>query len=321
MNNPKVSICVPVYGVEKYIERCAVSLFEQTYSNIEYIFVNDCTKDKSMQVLESVINRYPQRKDYIRIINHTPNKGLAGVRNTAVENATGEFISHVDSDDWVDKDMIEKMVAKQRETNTDIITCGCKQHDNKKTWTWMLQQEKDPQKVAANIISRTYQTNIWGRLIRRRLYIDNHLKADEAISNSEDYQIVPKLFYLSSKIEWTLNTYYHYNRMNEDSYSVKRSLNNDIQLWRSFDILWDYFKDKEGLFKNAFKIGEVRMISWGLKHLNKMDNPEQYLAFLMKRLNTVDKSYYHYVDILSRIAFCIHNKNLICAFLDIKDKL
>lgn len=65
-----VSICVPIYGVEKYIERCAISLFEQTYKNIEYIFVNDCTQDNSIDVLKSIIEKYPVRKNCVRIINH-----------------------------------------------------------------------------------------------------------------------------------------------------------------------------------------------------------------------------------------------------------
>ena len=107
---PKVSMLIPIYGVEKFIERCAISLFEQTYQNIEYIFVNDCTKDDSINVLERVINRYPNRKPFVRIINHTQNKGLAGARNTAVANATGEFIMHVDSDDYVDETMYEDLM-------------------------------------------------------------------------------------------------------------------------------------------------------------------------------------------------------------------
>ena len=77
----KVSILVPVYGVEQYIEKCARSLFEQTYSDIEYVFVNDCTKDDSIGVLKRVLEKYPQRMQQVRIINHEKNMGLgAGAR-------------------------------------------------------------------------------------------------------------------------------------------------------------------------------------------------------------------------------------------------
>ena len=120
--NIKVSILVPIYGVEKYIERCAVSLFEQTYKNIEYIFVDDCGTDNSIGILKDVIDRYPCRKEQTRIIRHTRNRGLAAARNTAVKEATGEFICHVDSDDWVDQTLIEQLVSKQIENDADIVS-------------------------------------------------------------------------------------------------------------------------------------------------------------------------------------------------------
>ena len=71
--NPKVSILVPIYGTEKYIEKCARTLFEQTYDNIEYIFVNDCTKDASVEILKKTIEDYPQRQSQISIISHETN--------------------------------------------------------------------------------------------------------------------------------------------------------------------------------------------------------------------------------------------------------
>ena len=118
---PKVSMLIPIYGVEKFIERCAVSLFEQTYQNIEYIFVNDCTKDNSVVILKNVVERYPQRKLQVRIIEHEKNKGLAGARNTAVAAATGEFVMHVDSDDYVDKDIVKKTILSQKKVDADIV--------------------------------------------------------------------------------------------------------------------------------------------------------------------------------------------------------
>ena len=99
---PKVSVVIPVYGVEKYIERCARSLFEQTLDDIEYIFVNDCTKDRSIDILNEVINDYPARKQQIRIVHHKENKGLPFARQSGWQVATGEYVANCDSDDWVD---------------------------------------------------------------------------------------------------------------------------------------------------------------------------------------------------------------------------
>ena len=111
--NPKVSILVPVYGVEKYIERCARSLFEQTYKNIEFIFINDCTKDNSIKVLEDTLKDYSTIGENVIIVEHEYNKGLAGARNTGVSNASGEFILWVDSDDSIDRSAVEKLIKVQ----------------------------------------------------------------------------------------------------------------------------------------------------------------------------------------------------------------
>ena len=116
-----VSICIPIFGVEHSIERCSRSLFSQTYTNIEYIFVNDCTKDKSMEILSKVIVEYPNRISAIRIISHKKNRGLAAARNTAIENCTGDFVMHVDSDDYLESTHFEAM--HNAIGDEDLVVC------------------------------------------------------------------------------------------------------------------------------------------------------------------------------------------------------
>ena len=114
----KVSVCIPVYGVEKYIERCARSLFEQTMKDdIEFIFVNDCTPDKSIEVLQKVLEEYPNRKEQVKIIHHEINRGVSAARKTALMNSHGEYIIFCDSDDWVDTNLYEVMYKKAVEEN------------------------------------------------------------------------------------------------------------------------------------------------------------------------------------------------------------
>ena len=90
--NPLVSVIVPIYGVEPYIEKCARSLFEQSLENMEFIFVNDCTPDKSVEILRQVIEDYPRRYLQIQIIEHEENRGLAMARNSGLLIAKGEYI-------------------------------------------------------------------------------------------------------------------------------------------------------------------------------------------------------------------------------------
>lgn len=106
---PKVSVIIPVYGVEKYIERCARSLFEQTLEDMEFIFVDDSTRDNSIDILLEVINEYPQRKNQIKILTHEVNKGLPAARQTGIKAAKGDYIAHCDSDDWVTPNAYQEM--------------------------------------------------------------------------------------------------------------------------------------------------------------------------------------------------------------------
>ena len=100
--SPKVSVIVPIYGVEPYIERCVRSLMEQTYTNCEYIFVDDCTPDASVEILKRVLEDYPNRKQKVKIIQNEKNQGLPQTRKHGFQYATGDFVANVDSDDFVE---------------------------------------------------------------------------------------------------------------------------------------------------------------------------------------------------------------------------
>ena len=120
---PKVSVIIPIYGVEKYIERCARSLFEQTLDDIEYIFINDCTQDRSIDVLTSVIPEYPSREKQILIITMDKNSGQALVRRRGIEIASGDYIIHCDSDDYIHPEMYRIMYEKAVREGHDIVAC------------------------------------------------------------------------------------------------------------------------------------------------------------------------------------------------------
>ena len=117
----KVSICVPVYGAELFMAKTARSLFAQTYSDIEYIFVNDCTKDRSIDILRETLEEFPHRKSQTHIIEHEENKGLSATRHTAVLHATGDYFFHFDDDDYLEPDAIARYVEKAEETQADMV--------------------------------------------------------------------------------------------------------------------------------------------------------------------------------------------------------
>lgn len=192
----QVSILVPVYGVEEYIERCARSIFEQTYRNLDIVFVDDCTPDKSIEILKRVLDDYPERKAQTRIIRHEHNRGLAAARNTAVAAATGTFLTHVDSDDWLEVDAVEELVKKQVETGAEIVTGDFTiwEKEGKKPFVW---QDMNKEEYLKALLTNSCKSYIWGRLIKRALYIDNGISTKEGCDFQEDWQVLPRLAYVS----------------------------------------------------------------------------------------------------------------------------
>ena len=123
-NKPKLSVIIPVYKAEKFIERCCVSLFEQTLDNIEYIFVDDCSPDNSVNKIREIVARYPEREPMVKILSHSPNRGVSFSRQQGLEAATGEFVIHCDSDDWVDQDMYESAYKAAIDNDADVVRMG-----------------------------------------------------------------------------------------------------------------------------------------------------------------------------------------------------
>ena len=119
---PLVSICIPVYNAMPFLEKCCVALFEQTYPFIEYVFVNDCSTDGSLFFLNTVVNEYPQRKPFVKVISHQRNCGVSVARNTALDNVSGAFLMWVDADDTLDVSTVKKLVNLQERSGCDMLT-------------------------------------------------------------------------------------------------------------------------------------------------------------------------------------------------------
>lgn len=242
MYNPKVSILVPVYGVERYIEKCARSLFEQTYADIEYIFVNDCTKDHSIDVLKSVIAQYPERSQSIRIIEHTKNLGLAGARNTAVAEARGEYVLHVDSDDYLDVNAVAELVRKAISEKADIVAADMYWQFPRHTAVIKYAFYTDKQAYLKALISKQASANVAGRLIRRALYIDNSIEVPVGLNYGEDYYVYPCLVYFSHNVAYLSSPVYHYVQYNNASYIHNSIENNTIDLIQAISLLEAFFR-------------------------------------------------------------------------------
>ena len=247
-----VSILVPVYGVEKYIERCARSIFEQTYNNLDIVFVDDCTPDKSIDILQRVLEEYPERKAQTRIIRHAHNRGLSAARNTAVAAATGTFLTHVDSDDLLERDAVEELVKKQIETGAEIVTGVMVINEETLDDNYVEPTYKDKDEMMVHILSQIHHHEMAGRLVKRSLYTDYQLKALEGVNQGEDWRMSPILLWYANCIARLNNITYHYFMNMESMCNSKKSMDKALKFYHdtytNYSSLMTFFEDKSQLY-------------------------------------------------------------------------
>jgi len=187
-NEGKVSVIIPVYNVEKYIRECLDSVINQTYKNLEIICVDDCGTDNSVKIIEE----YAQKDRRIKIFRHDKNMGAGRARNTGVQNSNGEYIFFLDSDDYLNLDIIELMVRNQNETGADVVVSSFRNFVSEK-----IPNKKIP-KVKAKLKARdcikslrqkqcpinfdNFQDSlisvfcaVWGKLYKKNFLIENDI--------------------------------------------------------------------------------------------------------------------------------------------------
>lgn len=280
-DNPKVSILVPIYGTELYIEKCARTLFEQTYDNIEFIFVNDCTRDNSVRILKRVLEEYPLRKSQIRIIEHKENKGLAGSRLTGLQNATGEYVWCVDSDDYVEKNAVEVLLPYMLD-DYDFISFNYFLNDGKTTTKFESKELN-----VENLLTDRIPPSIWKCVVKRDLYYNNCIWPVVGINVSEDYLLTARLILVAQK-KILLDKYflYYYNVSNIGSYMNNMNVYCFENSVDSVMIVCDFYRKngKMNIYKKYLAcILAIRYIQ--LKNLDKKNIRCSRLPLLVGELN------------------------------------
>lgn len=188
---PIISLVVPIYGVENHIKRCAESLLEQTMKEgVELIFINDATKDRSIEILKEVISLYPDYPGDIRIISHETNKGLPAARNTGLEAAKGEYVVHIDGDDFAEPRMLELLYKAVTENDADFawsnyyITFGSKKR--------IIEQPffSTPEDAVRGMLRGTMKYNVWNKICKLSLFRNHDIRFPEGNAMGEDLTMI-----------------------------------------------------------------------------------------------------------------------------------
>ena len=224
MSNIAISIIVPVYNTEKYLEKCLDSLISQTLTNIEIIIINDDSTDNSLKIL----NKFILLDNRIKLINLENSKGPGNARNIGINISQGEYISFVDSDDYINHNMYQNMYNKVKEQNSDICFCNfylIDENENILSKSSFKGEQKELNNLyLSNILSSNITTGIWAKIYKRKLISKNSILFDNE-NKYEDIMFSFLCSYHAKKITY-LNEYHYYWLQLQNSRSKKISIQN-----------------------------------------------------------------------------------------------
>ena len=240
-----LSIIVPIYGVEKYIAQFAHSLLGQTYTDVQFIFVNDGTKDQSVEILEAIIERqYSYLRPNILIINKE-NEGLPKARETGLAHATGEYILFADSDDWLELDAVETVVNCIKETQADLIYFDLvKEYGHRKSY----KTEREYTAATKNdFIINLFNYKSAGytvtKCFRRSLYTDNTIYTP-LLGMHEDIYLMSQIIFYAKSIVHVHKVLYHYRKDNPNSFCSQDKKKRHITSTTNMLDLYEHYRDK-----------------------------------------------------------------------------
>ena len=230
---PKISIIVPVYNVEKYIDKCLKSLTLQTLQGIEIIIVNDGSLDRSIDIIEKYVKENPTKIKYYE----KKNGGLSSARNYGIEYATGEYIAFLDSDDYIEINMYEEMYNLAKKENADMVECdfiweweyGKKVYDKRREYKTKEDMMKKPRVVA------------WNKIYKREILNKNKIRFPEGLIY-EDMEFFYKLLPHLNKISY-INKYFVHYIQRKDSISNKQTKKIE-DIFKILDNIFDYYKEQ-----------------------------------------------------------------------------
>ena len=213
----KITVIIPMYNVEKVLFRCVQSLFEQTLTDFEIIFVNDCSKDNTLDELSCQLKKYKRADIEVKIISHEQNNGVAVARNTGLDNATGEYVYYVDADDYCDDDTLEVMYSKAKSEELDVVGCE-----------WMLTFASNARHMVQPEVSTGREAfekmcngvmrwNLWLFMVKRSLYESETFRFIQRANMGEDLMMMIKLLLNARKVSVIHRPLYHYIQTNSNA--------------------------------------------------------------------------------------------------------
>ena len=306
MNKDKVSIIVPVYNVEKYLEKCLKSLISQSYKNIEIILIDDGSKDNSGRICDE----YKRKDSRIKVI-HKENAGVSEARNSGLQKAIGKYICFVDADDFVMNDYVEYMYELIVKNSSEIAICTkiFSNFDENQTSDEAI-EDLDGENTVIRILNYRIPIGVYSKIFKKDLIKDNKIRFFKDIYMGEGFNFNVACFQRAKKVVISNHKVYYYRRDNSTSattkFSIKKCENSlyamkvmhdnliirtehvinswKYALWRTYSDAFDYICLGNGKKDNLDKFKEYKKyIKTNYKTYKKVDisKKDKYRAILM----------------------------------------
>ena len=288
---PMLSVIVPVYNVEKYLGANLDSLLNQTYENIEIIAVNDGSKDSSFDILKNYQKKYPNK---LKIINQA-NGGISNARNNGLKEAKGDYITFVDSDDFVDRDMCRKMLEKAQEEASDIVICDVYYYWGEGNSKNYIMPGLTNKFKVDDIHNRALLSSlgVWNKIYSKKFFDSANILFCEG-TLYEDIEVITYLLAKAKKISY-INEACLFYRQRENSIMTTRNdrckeiFNVLVSTYDRFEtngLLSEYHDEIEYLFiENLLLYGQYRFLVL-----------DDYKELIVKSLDTMKKYFPNYLN-------------------------
>lgn len=238
MHTPEISIIVPVYNAEEYLNRCVESIVGQTFTDWELILVDDGSPDASGEICD----RLSEQDNRIKVI-HKPNSGVAGAREIGMQNAQGRFSIHVDPDDWIESDMLETMHRKAVETEADMVVCDFIFDYGSGNQVISSQPCADSRVLLRDLLTQKRHGSLCNKLILTDLYRRYDLHFPTEMICWEDMYICCNILLNPCRVEYVDKPFYHYDLHTNQGSMTRKASHRTLEAMKSFCC---YFEAKLG---------------------------------------------------------------------------
>ena len=316
MNNPKISILIPVYNVEKYISRCIDSILAQTYQDFEIVIINDCTPDNSIDIIQ----QYIKKDSRIILLHNECNKGLMYSRYAGYSNAKGEYIIFVDSDDSLPEDALETLIGAIENTDSDIVA-GCYTYISPNGKNQYYQNKlsnggESKDTILQSFFNAEFSFSLCGKIYKRNIFENNTFTIYPDFTNSEDTFLSSEIIsknYTISVVDKSVYNYY----LNSESSSNRRLSKSRIScILKTWEQLFSVSKNSKNLLSAYDKYIFFYLRSYIKSDYDKkqfMPRYSNYFTFktIREQENNIISAIYTYFLMNCRAARFLHYRTRI----------